>query len=75
MSGCSGCLENIVMNEKLDSEHEDNLGIVKWHEDQVGSLNVLCFTFLISIFYEKILAVRLVYVYDFPVDSSEISHN
>ena len=35
------------MNENRDSEHEDNMGIVKWCEDKVGTLNVLCFIFLI----------------------------
>ena len=37
-----------MRNEKWDSEHQDDLGIVKWREDKVGTLNVLCFTFLIS---------------------------
>ena len=55
------------MNEKWDSEHEDYLGIVKRLEDKVGTLNVLCFTFLISIFDEKILVARLVYVYTFSI--------
>ena len=27
---CNDCLENIVLNEKLDSDHEDNLDIVEW---------------------------------------------
>ena len=37
------CLENIVLNEKYDSEHEDNLEIAEWREDKVRSLFVLCF--------------------------------
>ena len=41
------------MNENWDSEHEDNLEIVKWRENKVGTLNVLCFTFLISNFGGK----------------------
>ena len=53
------------MNEKWDSEHEGNFGIVKWREDKVGTLNVLCFTFLISMFDKKILVARPVYVYIF----------
>ena len=32
-----------MLNEKLDSEHGDNLEIVEWREDKVGSLFVLCF--------------------------------
>ena len=60
------------MNEKWDCEHEDNLGIVKWREDKVGTFYVLCFTFLISILNENILAARLVCVTFFPVDSPEI---
>ena len=35
------CLENIMLNEKLDSENEDNLEITEWCEDKVGSLFVL----------------------------------
>ena len=61
------CLENIVISEKWDSEHEDDLGIVKWREDKMGTLNVLCFTFPISIFDKKILAARLVCVYIFSI--------
>ena len=66
------CLENIVMNEKWDSEHQDNLGIVKWREDKVETLNVLCFTFLISFlrkFWRQDLLNMLTF---FPVDSHEI---
>ena len=63
---CNGCLKNIVLNEKKDSEHEDNLELVEWPEDKVESLFVL--PFLVSIFDEKVLVVRLF----FPVDSSEI---
>ena len=37
------CLENIVLNEKNDSEHEDNLEIAEWREDKMGSLFVLYF--------------------------------
>ena len=40
---CNHCLKNIVLNEKYDAEHEDNLEIVEWLEDKVGSLFVLCF--------------------------------
>ena len=29
---CNDCLENIVLNEKWDFEHEDNLEIVEWRE-------------------------------------------
>ena len=27
---CNDCLKNIVLNEKYDSEHEDNLKIVEF---------------------------------------------
>ena len=40
---CNDCLENIFLNEKKDSEHEDNLELEEWREDKVGSLFVLCF--------------------------------
>ena len=62
---CIGYLENIVMNAKYDSEHEDDLGTVLWHKDKMGTLNALFFTLLISIFDEKILAVRLVFMFAF----------
>ena len=61
------------MNKKYESEHEDDLGPVKWHEDKMGTLNALFFRLLISIFDEKILVVRLVFMFAFfPVDSSKI---
>ena len=70
---CFDCLENIVMNEKWDSEHQDNLGKLKWHEDKVGTLNVLCFTFLISFLMRKLWRQDLFNMLtSFPVDSHKI---
>ena len=47
---CIVCLENIVMNEKWDSDHEDNLRIVKRREDKVGTLKLKCSVFYIPDF-------------------------
>ena len=38
-----GGLGNIVLDEKSGSELEDKLEIVKWRENKVGKLLVLCF--------------------------------
>ena len=62
---CNDCLKHIVVNEKMDSEHEDDSEIVELREDKVGSLFVQSFTFLISIFDEKVLVVRLFYFHVF----------
>ena len=40
---CIGGLGNIVLDEKSGSELEDKLEIVKWRENKVGKLLVLCF--------------------------------
>ena len=40
---CIGGLGNIVLDEKSGYELEDKLEIVKWRENKVGKLLVLCF--------------------------------